>query len=189
MMKGRGRHADESDDDDDSNIEDFRDAPSLHSRHRRLQQLAKSRPGKLASSGLRKMAEFLGERGGAESLSDLPPIALVYLTTVWMPAQNTSKVGIRSLRELRTLATMTDHLARGEVLQALDVAMQRMKAVERSVEDEHWGNAQWLELIPRGQVGIATEEENYLAVKAEAQNLKQKDLSKKHMKTKDAANA
>ena len=46
-----------------------------------------------------------------------------------------------------------------------------------------------VELIPRGQVGIATEEENYLAVKAEAQNLKQKDLAKKHMKTKDAANA
>ena len=68
----------------------------------------------------------------------------------------------------------------GALGHAGDVLMQRMKAVETSLQDGHWLMAQELELVPHRE-GLATEEERAEAVKGQLREhkLKQADPSSK----------
>ena len=59
--------------------------------------------------------------------------------------------GIRNHREMLTLSTALDHIAKGRRLQAADVLGQRLKAVEAAIVDGSWDRAQFLELVdPEG---------------------------------------
>ena len=83
-----------------------------------------------------------------ESSSDLRPIALAYLQSVvfaWHPQE---KMGLRNSRELITWCTLIDCLLRGEIASAMDLAIQRFGALEKSLVDNNWQVARWLELIP-----------------------------------------
>lgn len=57
-------------------------------------------------------------------------------------------LGLRNLRELRTLAAMVDLMASNDTLRALDIALQRMKAIEVFVAQGNWTQATMLELVP-----------------------------------------
>ncbi len=75
----------------------------------------------------------------------MPPVAMVYYNSHLKTRQ--PPVAVRNLRELATLSTILDHLANGRADSAADVAAQRMKAVVQAVNDGHWNNANYAELV------------------------------------------
>eukprot|EP00973_Karenia_brevis_P083092 11520021-Karenia_brevis.AAC.1 len=60
-------------------------------------------------------------------------------------------MGLRNSREALTLAGIINALLRGNPAGALDIVAQRLKAPERSIVDENWQVAGWMELIPTGR--------------------------------------
>ena len=76
------------------------------------------------------------------------PTAELYLNTAFFPRYPESSIGMRTARELKTLAKAVDAICRGEVPQCLDVLLQRMKALEVLAAQGSWNQARWLELIP-----------------------------------------
>ena len=117
----------------------------------KLQRLHQEKPGTLANLTLRRFNELLSRsvgRGSAEVTSDLPAVARAYLTQIYLVKSPETTIGMRNLRELRTLATMVDMMATNDPLRAMDVALQRMKAIELFVSQGNWTQATVLELIP-----------------------------------------
>ena len=62
--------------------------------------------------------------------------------------------------------------------------MQRYKALETSVVDESWANAQWLELLPRTEVSVVSEEERNQAVKEESKEQKRVKTANENLQKK-----
>ena len=117
----------------------------------KLQRLHQERPGTLANLTLRRFSELLNRSvggGSAGSASDLPPTARAYLTQIYLVKNPEPSLGLRNLRELRTLAAMVDLMASNDTLRALDIALQRMKAIEVFVAQGNWTQATMLELVP-----------------------------------------
>jgi hypothetical protein len=80
--------------------------------------------------------------------------------------------GMRSLRELRTLAEVLDMLIEGQVLQAADTLCQRFKAVELASSEGSWAVAQHLELIPPHRSGAVADFEKEAAAQQEMRAVK-----------------
>lgn len=86
---------------------------------------------------------------GAEGIrgNDTPPSAVHYLQTLLTPSLG-ARMNVRSMRvEVKTLCEVFDRLARKQPKEAADIVAQRVKAVERACQEEHWQSAQYLELI------------------------------------------
>jgi hypothetical protein len=123
----------------------------------RLHRAARESPGSLAEQGLSRMQGYLVQSGGGLPLAGgaatvLPPVALAYLSTVYLPTHPEASIGLRSSREMRTLAMAIDLILGGHLLHALDVLLQRFKALELAAEQGSWSQARWLELIPTSDV-------------------------------------
>ena len=118
----------------------------------KLQKLHAQKPGWLANVTLRRFSELLnrntGGGNGSANVSDLPPVARAYLTQIYLVKNPEHLIGLRNLRELRPLATLVDYLANNDSLRALDIALQRMKAIEVFIAQASWTQATQLELIP-----------------------------------------
>ena len=130
----------------------------------RIEKLAQHHPGALASLGLQRMGSYLPGRvrlgvGEATTRVALEPVAQLYLTTVLFPAKGEAAVGMRTSRELRTLALVIDLILEGQLSSALDVLMQRIKALELSTEQQSWQQALWLELLPPADVAAWSRDE------------------------------
>lgn len=67
-------------------------------------------------------------RGGDRAM--LPTVAVGYLTQVFFHQHAPSAVGLRSSKELRTLARCIDLICRNDPLRSLEVMIQRLKAIE-----------------------------------------------------------
>eukprot|EP00971_Amphidinium_carterae_P069620 1377830-Amphidinium_carterae.1 len=96
------------------------------------------------------MREYLSLRDGgvsSSSVDPLAPIVTTYLTTALMPSMGES-LGLRSSRELLTIARSVDSLLRGDTVGAVECLLQRFKAVELSALEGSWVNARHLEVIP-----------------------------------------
>lgn len=122
-----------------------------------MHRTARESPGSLAEQGLARMEGYLIQNGGGLALtgpnrSVLPPVAQAYLSTVYLPTHPESQIGLRSAREMRTLAMSIDLLLGGHILHGLDVLLQRFKALELAAEQGSWSQARWLELIPTSDV-------------------------------------
>ena len=74
-------------------------------------------------------------------------------------------MGMRTARELQTLSTVLDYLARGRPQHAADVVAQRMKALEQSVVDGHWEKASFLELLEAPGSTLLNKQEEMLLAK------------------------
>ena len=94
------------------------------------------------------------------------PVCLRYFTTVFVPSFPVEKVGIRTHRELQTLAMCLDSLGKGDLAQTADMLMQRMKAVELASR-EGWTLATQLELLPRTASGLTSLSEHRKAARAQ----------------------
>ena len=87
--------------------------------------------------------------GGGTAVKDqeMPPVARAYLSQIYLPRHPEDTIGLRNLRELRTLTTLVDMIAQNDLLRALDVAVQRIKSIELFVAQGQWGQANLIELI------------------------------------------
>jgi len=114
------------------------------------------------------MQRYLGSREGAAS-SEQSPRVLNYLETVFNQRYSRDAVGLRTAREMRTLAEALDAMITGDSARAGDLLIQRFKALETSVMDGNWTMARHHELIPEEGVGLASDAERGLAVRLELQ--------------------
>ena len=163
---GEGPAVDYKDNEGSSSEEsDFRKAPSRTTKSSQLKLLSYSRkyPGRLASRMLLKMAQATARGLEGASKSKTPPVAMNHLLTVLQPTLQ-SKLGMCTLREMKTLARSLDLLALGQIGGAADLLCQRIKALERSAVEGHWQSAQFLELLPpESSTLLERDEEIFLA--------------------------
>ena len=108
---------------------------------------------------------LIGERGLGHEGDRVKPIATTYLLTIFFIRHPPKELGLRTERELRTLMLCIDHLIRGDLGRALDVMCQRVKALEKSVIDQNWNTARWLELIPTSEAMLIPRDEARAAIR------------------------
>lgn len=117
----------------------------------RLRRVHQQEPGKIASLSLQRLQELVLQTQGRGSASDqvekFPPVALGYVMNVFLVAHPMQEVGVRTVRELRTLATCIDFLCQNDPLRCLDVLVQRVKALEVAHQQGSWNQASQLELV------------------------------------------
>ena len=117
----------------------------------RLEAWAQQHPGRLAAGLLQQMEDRVGRDGeaGAWAADAMPASAKSYFYRVLRVTHPNG--GIRNHREMLTICTVLDHIAKGRHMQAADVLGQRLKAVEAAIVDGSWDRAQYLELVdPEG---------------------------------------
>ena len=130
-----------------------------------LVRLSQKDPGCLLRSALKEMSRYLSARGEAQNEDESQGKVLSYLHQVLLP--QFPKAGVRSTRELTTLASAVDLLLAGDLGRAGDLIIQRFKAIEASLAAEgNWSVAQHYELIP-GRATLSTKAEQTEAAKAE----------------------
>ena len=153
------------DDSDSSDSEQlFRKASS---RGVDLGKLSRQKPGCLLKSALREMRKYLSARGEASGSDPAEGKVLSYLNQVVLNHTPAQKMGLRSHRELTTLATGLDLLLEGSLGRLGDLLVQRFKAVEASFSVEGgWAVARHQEIIPN-RASLSTLEEQTEAAKAE----------------------
>ena len=151
-----------------------------------LWKLAKKKPGRLTEAALKEMSRYLAGQHelGAESEGWQGQRVLAYLNQIVFSNHPPSKIGVRAHRELITLGTCIDYLLTSQTLQCLDVLMQRLKAVELSIQDGNWNLARHFELIPPSAAQLSQEAERSLAHKAEMRRLKLSEAVAKAGKNK-----
>eukprot|EP00435_Cladocopium_sp_Y103_P025941 s4041_g6.t1 len=163
---GEGPAVDFKDEDGSSSEEsDFRKAPSKTTKSSQLKLLSYSRkyPGRLASRMLLKMAQATARGLEGAAKSKTPAVAMNHLLTVLQPSLH-GKLGMRTSREMKTLAQCLDWLATGQVGRGADLLSQRLKALERATVETHWNSAQFLELLPpENATLLERDEEIFLA--------------------------
>ena len=168
-----------------NDVESSDDEPKDRSDHLRakrmaFKKIAKDSPGKLTMRGLEHMMEFIESHLGEEQGEQLRPIVLRYLLSVYIPNHPVKAIGETAYRELRTLAESMDHILKGNSLCALDMLMQRFKAITVAIKDHSWRSARWLELIPTDADGAATTvDEDELIRQVESGELKIRELVSK----------
>lgn len=96
----------------------------------------------------------------------LPVVAVGYLTQVFFNQHPPHAVGLRTTREMRTVAHCIDAVARNDPLRALDILVQRLKALELSHVQGTWSQANQLELV-MGDEEMATFRHEIKAAQAE----------------------
>ena len=121
------------------------------------------------------MARLLGTLAASgPNDAALQPIVQAYLHQILFKEHPKQKIGLRNSREIETLGLIADTLLRGEQAAGLDVVMQRLKALERSLIDENWTVARWYELIPTGDAQLTSRAEATAAAKLEESERKLK---------------
>lgn len=117
----------------------------------RLRRMHQKDPGKLASISLQRLQELVVRaqgRGTATSTNEnLPAVAMGYLSQVFLVQNPPSTVAVRTVKEMRTVAIVIDHLCSNDPLRALDILVQRLKALELAHRQQSWVQASQLELV------------------------------------------
>jgi hypothetical protein len=180
ILKALKDGAGAADEDGSSDDEPKDRTDPLRAKRMAFKRIAKDSPGKLTIRGLEHMMEFLETHLGEEQGDQLRPIVLRYLLSVYIPNHPVKSIGEAAYRELRTLAESMDHILKGKSLCALDMLMQRFKAITVAIKDHSWRSARWLELIPTDTDGAATTvDEDELIRQVESGELKIRELVSK----------
>ena len=125
---------------------------------------------------LEKMKTYMAERDGS-ARGSLEPIVNTYLTSVLLPSTQGS-MGVRNERELRTLALALDHVLAGRFANAMDVLVQRFKAVESSSSEGGWAHSRHLELLPEGRVTAISPQEREAMIRQENSDSRVRHLAR-----------
>lgn len=144
----------------------FRDASTSKghtSSQAKLMSWASRHPGRLMAQALQRMEDRVGRDGEAKNWSPmaLPAAAKSYFLRV-LKAENGSK---RNLRELQTICAVIDHIAQKRYMEAGDVLMQRLKALELAMHSGNWERASFLELIESEGAPLVGKEEEFMTAK------------------------
>ena len=128
----------------------------------KIQRVAQRAPGALAWQALTTMRANLLQEAGAEQVSgSLGPVAMLY-----MRQRLQKRATGPAARELLTLAMAVDLMLRSRPSKALDVLLQRMKAVEAGLMGSHWSVTQRLEIGPGDLLSMTGQEELVSAQRA-----------------------
>ena len=128
-----------SDSEDSSEGSVFRKASPSMSQHLKLVRYAKRHPGRMAARLLRKMSSVTGFGGGAAvkmlpEKGGMPAAAHTYFLAVMTPSLK-DRWTQRTQRELKICSTLLDLMATEDHEAASDIIAQRIKALEKSVQD------------------------------------------------------
>ena len=114
------------------------------------------------------------QQGVTETMPTMSPIVMAYFTSILTPALG-ADLRLRDAGELKTLAMAMDLRLRGQIAEALDILMQRFRAVELSTA-EGWGAAKHLTLRGEGRVSSIGQREREQIVSMERAELRAKSL-------------
>ena len=121
------------------------------------QHLAERKPGELTDRALAKMRSHLVSKG--RKLADTAPCMLTYFTSVYLPSCQ-GRLGVRSEKEMRTLAVAIDHLLSVDLGAATDVLIQQYKSVEQLHSDGGtWRTSRHASVVGDGRVSIMDDAE------------------------------
>ena len=123
--------------------------------------MALRRPGEVFAGGMRQVKAKLAALHGDEAVQQRR-LMTFYLEIVLRP-QFPSAPNNHTDRELKTVAAAIDALVEGDTMRAGDLLMGRFKALEESVNSGTWALAQELEVLPRNELGLASEGERHRA--------------------------
>jgi hypothetical protein len=146
---------------------------SLGDPRTKFRRIAEQRPGQLFLAGLKEVTRLLeGQMGLVETQGVmLKPVFIKYYQLV----MRNVNLGARGHREALTLATIMDQIVAGQPMSALDVAMQRLKAIE-STAGAHpslpWAVASHLEVITTERPGTLSAKEQLAAAKQQSRDVK-----------------
>lgn len=149
-----------------------------------LWRVAQKKPGRLTRLALDEMTRYLADKMEENEVEVRwrGQKVQAYLNQILFVAHQPTKVGLRTSRELTTLGVTLDHLLAGRLPQATDTLMQRLKALEASLQEGGWQVAKHLEIIPPSGASLMREKERELATKNELRSLKLKDAVSKMQK-------
>lgn len=117
----------------------------------KVRKIAETCPGVLGSQALGQMKAALLTEVGVDHTKGAPaPVAMQYFRQV-LSKRATGPVA----REMITLASSIDSLAKGRPSAALDTLVQRLKSTESALGGVHWSIAQRLELVPAETPALA----------------------------------
>ena len=149
----------------------FRRPPSGKSRQIQLLEYAEKHPGRLASRLLMKMRVLLAlEEGALNPLSEpnniTPSTATSYFLTVMLPLHR-ERLNLRVQREMRTVAKSLDLIAMGEAQRAAGIYWLNAscKALELVVDDQSWGRAAHIELLPAEGATLMEPDKSWVATR------------------------
>ena len=130
----------------------------------RLRRVHQRHPGKIASLSLLRLQELVHMTQGRGTAPDmdknpLPAVAMSYVTQVFFGKFPMGEVTLRTARELKTVARVIDLLCSNDPLRALDILLQRLKALELSHEQGNWAQAAQLELVLPDQTSAVFRQE------------------------------
>ena len=138
----------------------------------RIRNLHRHAPGVLTSMGISRMKETVIELEGIwkEEDSSLPPVAMKYVRSTLL-----SRMSGGALKEAMTLGTIIDLMMMGRISESADVAMQRLKSIEKVAHGSSWNSTEKLELVGSVNPQISTRGE--LSVAAKEAKLEQQSKS------------
>ena len=99
------------------------------------------------------------------------------MTSVLLPSTQ-GTLGVRNERELRTLALALDHVLAGRFAKAMDILVQRFKAVESSTSDGGWSHSRHLELLPEGRVSSVSTREREAMIRQESSDARVRHIAR-----------
>ena len=157
MAKDKSSSEDDSSEDSDESSQSFRKAlgsdvapPVAAVRH--------EAPGQIGESVAPEDGASDQVRGGEEKAgrpSESHALAVNFYLAIMTPSMK-DKWSPRTQRELRIWTEVLDCLAAKETAAAADIAAQRIKALEQSVQDNNqWRKAKYLELVDSEEVTLA----------------------------------
>lgn len=135
----------------------------LFSEGRKVEEIFHKYPGTLANSWVEDSQEYLVTAQGHQmdiTAGKVPPIATLYFRS-----QVASKVSPPMAREFMTLSSIVDKLLGGNASMAMDIATQRMKALEAMSQGIHYSVTNQFELIKLEKSMSASASETQLAAK------------------------
>eukprot|EP00435_Cladocopium_sp_Y103_P021590 s619_g5.t1 len=165
-VETKGDSSSESSDSDQS----FQKAPSSTTHHMKLVRYAKRHPGRLAARLVRKMQAATGFGGGAETKpeeksGEVRAVAHMYFLAVMTPALR-DRWSPRTQRELKICTSLLDLMVLGKGPEVADILAQRVKALEKSVQDNNqWRRAKHLELIEGEDAALVDQGEESMMMK------------------------
>ena len=171
--RSRRRRRDTSDSDSSS---------SRLSGETKLKRTARRHPGRLFKKVVMNVRDYLEETRKTTGLSDSLPsddIGPVFLRYYHLVLAN-KMTSLRNVREARAICEIIDRLLQGQLGEALDLAGQRLVAVEAADAERSWSVAQHLELIPMTSSTALSEDQLRLAARSEASAMKLRTQLEKH---------
>ena len=130
--------------------------PNLFKEQQQVRAIARRCPGLLARQTLAEASRQVTQGVGEQAQGTKPePVLLKYFRQV-VPKQN---MGRPMTRELLTLSSVVDHLVSGQVLEALDIACQRFKAIEQIAAGGLGEIAERMELAPIERASLTSRQE------------------------------